>query len=141
MLFDKETGNLFTTDQVGNNRAHVTDSFWMQFASLNNPYIFADPMDVYLSSLQIAMERVNSLGTVKRILTGHNDVVLDGQGSYLNNLMTATQKIVDEGRGMHNADAAHHGSSARDHPHRCSRRPLEGHQLGRYQRRHDEFPL
>ena len=37
-------------------------------------------MDVYLSSLQIAMERVNSLGTVKRILTGHNDVVLDGQG-------------------------------------------------------------
>ena len=97
MLFDKETGNLFTTDQVGNNRAHVTDSFWMQFASLNNPYIFADPMDVYLSSLQIAMERVNSLGTVKRILTGHNDVVLDGQGSYLNNLMTATQKIVDEG--------------------------------------------
>ena len=69
----------------------------MQFASLNNPYIFADPMDVYLSSLQIAMERVNSLGTLKRILTGHNDVVLDGQGSYLNNLMTATQKIVDEG--------------------------------------------
>ncbi|WP_283675102.1 S-layer homology domain-containing protein [Butyricicoccus sp. Marseille-Q5471] len=98
MLFDTKTGNLFSTDQIGNNRAHVTDSFWMQFASLNNPYIFADPMDVYLSSLQIALERIESLGTVKRILTGHNDVVLDGQGSYLDNLMAATQRVVDEGK-------------------------------------------
>ena len=96
MLFDAATGNLFTTDQIGNNRAHITDSFWMQFANLS-PTFFADSMDVYLSSLQIALERVDSLGTVKRILTGHNDVVLDGTASYLDNLQTAVQKVVDEG--------------------------------------------
>ena len=96
MLFDTATGNLFTTDQVGNNRAHITDSFWMQFANLSSTF-FADSMDVYLSSLQIALERVDSLGTVKRILTGHNDVVLDGTASYLDNLQTAVQKVVDEG--------------------------------------------
>lgn len=96
MLFDAATGNLFTTDQIGNNRAHITDSFWMQFADLS-PTFFADSMDVYLSSLQIALERVDSLGTVKRILTGHNDVVLDGMAGYLDNLQTAVQKVVDEG--------------------------------------------
>lgn len=96
MLFDRATGNLFTTDQVGNNRAHVTDSFWMQFADLS-PTFFADPMDVYLSSLQVAMERLDTLGEVRYILTGHNDVVLDGQGTYLDNLMAATQKVVDQG--------------------------------------------
>lgn len=96
MLFDTATGNLFTTDQVGNNRAHITDSFWMQFANLSSTF-FADSMDVYLSSLQIALERVDSLGTVKRILTGQNDVVLDGTASYLDNLQTAVQKVVDEG--------------------------------------------
>lgn len=96
MLFDTATGNLFTTDQVGNNRAHITDSFWMQFANLSSTF-FADSMDVYLSSLQIALERVDSLGTVKRILTGHNDVVLDGTASYLDILQTAVQKVVDEG--------------------------------------------
>ena len=96
MLFDTATGNLFTTDQIGNNRAHITDSFWMQFANLS-PTFFADSMDVYLSSLQIALERVDSLGTIKRILTGHNDVVLDGTASYLDILQTAVQKVVDEG--------------------------------------------
>lgn len=96
MLFDTATGNLFTTDQIGNNRAHITDSFWMQFANLSSTF-FADSMDVYLSSLQIVLERVDSLGTVKRILTGHNDVVLDGTASYLDNLQTAVQKVVDEG--------------------------------------------
>lgn len=96
MLFDTASGNLFTTDQIGNNRAHITDSFWMQFANLS-PTFFADSMDVYLSSLQIALERVDSLGTVKCILTGHNDVVLDGTASYLDNLQTAVKKVVDEG--------------------------------------------
>ena len=96
MLFDTATGNLFTTDQIGNNRAHIMDSFWMQFANLSSTF-FADSMDVYLSSLQIALERVDSLGTVKRILTGHNDVVLDGTASYLDILQTAVQKVVDEG--------------------------------------------
>ena len=68
----------------------------MQFANLSSTF-FADSMDVYLSSLQIALERVDSLGTVKRILTGHNDVVLDGTASYLDILQTAVQKVVDEG--------------------------------------------
>lgn len=45
MLFDEASGNLYTTDQMGNNRAHLTDSFWMQFGAS------ADPMDVYLSTL------------------------------------------------------------------------------------------
>ena len=93
MLFDTATGNLFTTDQIGNNRAHITDSFWMQFANLSSTF-FADSMDVYLSSLQIALERVDSLGTVKRILTGHNDVVLDGTASYLDILQTAVRSGV-----------------------------------------------
>lgn len=43
------------------------------------------------------MERLDTLGEVRYILTGHNDVVLDGQGTYLDNLMAATQKVVDEG--------------------------------------------
>ncbi|MDO4616859.1 MAG: cadherin-like beta sandwich domain-containing protein [Lachnospiraceae bacterium] len=96
MLFDTESGYLFTTDQVGNNRAHITDSFWMQFANLT-PTFFADSMDVYQSSLAVALERVNSLGEVKYILTGHNDVILDGQGDYLTNLQQAVQNVIDEG--------------------------------------------
>lgn len=90
MLFDAATGNLFTTDQMGNNRAHLTDSFWMQFGEGT-----ADPMDVYLSTLQIALEKLD--GRVTNILTGHNDVVLDGQGTYFENLEAAVQQVVDEG--------------------------------------------
>lgn len=90
MLFDAATGNLFTTDQMGNNRAHLTDSFWMQFGEGA-----ADPMDVYLSTLQIALEKLD--GRVTNILTGHNDVVLDGQGTYFENLEAAVQQVVDEG--------------------------------------------
>lgn len=90
MLFDEESGNLFTTDQMGNNRAHLTDSFWMQFGAS------ADPMDVYLSTLQIALEKLD--GKVKNILTGHNDVTLDGQGTYFANLEAAVQQVVDRGK-------------------------------------------
>lgn len=90
ILFDKASGNLYTSDQMGNNRAHLTDSFWMQFGEGA-----ADPMDVYLSTLQIALEKLD--GKVKRILTGHNDVVLDGQGSYFANLEAAVQQVVDKG--------------------------------------------
>ncbi len=96
MLFDTESGYLFTTDQIGNNRAHITDSFWMQFATLT-PTFFADSMDVYQSSLAVALERVESLGEVKYILTGHNDVILDGQATYLENLQQAVQNVVDNG--------------------------------------------
>ena len=90
MLFDEASGNLFTSDQMGNNRAHLTDSFWMQFGDS------ADPMDVYLSTLQIVLEKLD--GKVKNILTGHNDVTLDGQGSYFANLEAAVQQVVDKGR-------------------------------------------
>ena len=83
----------------------------MQFANLLSSTFFADSMDVYLSSLQIALERVDSLGTVKRILTGHNDVVLDGTASYLDILQTAVQKVVDEGTGCYDAYSAHAGQS------------------------------
>lgn len=89
MLFDEASGNLFTTDQMGNNRAHLTDSFWMQFGAS------ADPMDVYLSTLQIALEKLD--GKVNNILTGHNDVTLDGQGTYFANLEAAVQQVVDKG--------------------------------------------
>ena len=89
MLFDEANGNLFTSDQMGNNRAHLTDSFWMQFGDS------ADPMDIYLSTLQIALEKMD--GKVKNILTGHNDVTLDGQGTYFANLEAAVQQVVDRG--------------------------------------------
>lgn len=89
MLYDAAHGNLFTTDQMGNNRAHLTDSFWMQFGDS------ADPMDVYLSTLQIALEKLD--GGVQNILTGHNDVTLDGQGDYFANLEAAVQQVVDRG--------------------------------------------
>ena len=96
LLYDKATGNLFTTDQVGNNRTHITDSFWMQFADLS-PTFFADPMDVYQSSLAVALERLDTLGEVNNILTGHNDVILKGT-DYITNLKKAVQQVVDQGK-------------------------------------------
>ncbi len=63
MLFDTATGNLFTTDQVGNNRAHhgfVLDA-------VRKPvFDVLRGLDGRVSVLlQIALERVDSLGTVK----------------------------------------------------------------------------
>lgn len=96
MLFDRATGNLFSTDQIGNNRAHITDSFWMQFNTLSSTF-FADAMDIYLSNLQVGLDRIASMGAIKCIMTGHNDVALDGQNKYLANLEAAVQKVVDQG--------------------------------------------
>lgn len=95
MLYDKDTGYLYTTDQVGNNRAHRADSFWMQFGDLTTTF-FADPIDVYESSLAIALERLDTLGNVTYILSGHNDLALKGT-EYIDNLKTAVQTLVDEG--------------------------------------------
>lgn len=96
MLYNPDNGYLFTSDEVGNNRAHLTDSFWMQFGYMSDT-LFADPMDVYQSSYAVAMERVRSLGgEIKYVLTGHNDVVLKGE-TYLTNLEQAVQNVVDQG--------------------------------------------
>ena len=104
MLFDETTGYLFSSDQIGNNRTHLTDSFWMQFGDGvdANKYMlagygyYADSMDVYLSTLQIALDKIGKECT--NIFTGHNDVTLDGQGAYLSNFEKAVQKVVDNGK-------------------------------------------
>lgn len=100
MLYDQQTGYLFTTDQIGNNRAHRADSFWMQFGDMA-PTFFADPMDVYQASLAVALERLDTLGEIKVIMSGHNDVALLGT-EYIDNLKQAVQQVIDNGaEGLH----------------------------------------
>ena len=90
VLFEKETGYLFTGDSVGSNGPGIPDSFWMHFPS-------SPPLDEYLSTLEVFRSKVR--GGVKRILTGHNDHPLEGQ-KYLDNLQQAAQSVVDQGTSL-----------------------------------------
>lgn len=86
VIFDPQTGNLFSGDAFGSNSPTIPDAFWIQF----NPA----PLDVYWS----AVKRVRSeLGNkVKYIMTGHNDRPLKGE-TYLDNLESALRQLMDKG--------------------------------------------
>jgi glyoxylase-like metal-dependent hydrolase (beta-lactamase superfamily II) len=90
VVFEKETGYLFTGDSVGSNGPGIPDSFWLHFPS-------SPPLDDYLSTLEGFRSKVP--GSVKRLLTGHNDHPLEGE-KYLNNLQHAAQSVVDEGTSV-----------------------------------------
>ncbi len=90
VLFEKETGYLFTGDSIGSNGPGIPDSFWMHLPS-------SPPLDEYLSTLEVFRSKVR--GGVKRILTGHNDHPLEGE-KYLDNLQHAAQTVVDNGTSV-----------------------------------------
>jgi glyoxylase-like metal-dependent hydrolase (beta-lactamase superfamily II) len=85
-ILEDATGYLFTGDSVGSNNPTVPDAFWLQFPS-------SPPVDEYLVSLKAFRAKVH--GKIKYVLTGHNDGPLEGE-TYLDNLQTAAQSIVDE---------------------------------------------
>jgi glyoxylase-like metal-dependent hydrolase (beta-lactamase superfamily II) len=86
VIFDEQTGNLFTGDAFGSNSPTIPDAAWMQF----------DPksLDIYLAEVR----RVRAcLGNgVRYIMTGHNDHPLKGE-IYLVNLEKALQLLMDKG--------------------------------------------
>lgn len=86
IIFDKQTGNLFTGDAFGSNSPTIPDAAWMQFDS--------KPLDIYLAEVR----RVRAiLGTgVKYIMTGHNDHPLKGE-TYIDNVQRAVQILMDKG--------------------------------------------
>jgi glyoxylase-like metal-dependent hydrolase (beta-lactamase superfamily II) len=90
VLFEKETGYLFTGDSIGSNGPGIPDSFWMHLPS-------SPPLDEYLSTLEVFRSKVR--GGVKRILTGHNDHPLEGE-KYLDNMQHAAQTVVDNGTNV-----------------------------------------
>lgn len=86
VIFDKQTGNLFTGDAFGSNSPTIPDAAWMQF----------DPrsLDIYLAEVRRVRDRLGS--GVKYIMTGHNDHPLKGE-IYLDNLEKALQLLMDKG--------------------------------------------
>ena len=86
VVFDEQTGNLFTGDSFGSNSPTIPDALWMQWST--------DPLDVYLSAVKMC--RANFRGKVTHIMTGHNDHPLAGE-KYLDNLETALQSLMDRG--------------------------------------------
>ncbi|HTQ97014.1 MAG TPA: MBL fold metallo-hydrolase, partial [Candidatus Acidoferrum sp.] len=86
VVFDEQTGNLFTGDSFGSNSPTIPDALWMQFTQT--------PLDVYLSTIKNC--RANFSGKVKFLMTGHNDHPLEGE-TFLNNLQSAVQSLMDKG--------------------------------------------
>ena len=86
VVFDPQTGCLFTGDSFGNNSPLPPDVMWMQFSP--------EPFDEFLAAVRTARVRLGN--RVKYILTGHNDHPLAGT-AYLDNLETALQRALDEG--------------------------------------------
>jgi glyoxylase-like metal-dependent hydrolase (beta-lactamase superfamily II) len=88
VILDPATGDLFTGDSFGNNSNLPPDVLWMQ----RSP----QPLDQYFSAVRTARALLGN--RVKRIMTGHNDRPLEGT-RYLDNLESALQRVMDEGRG------------------------------------------
>ena len=86
VVFDEQTGNLFTGDSFGSNSPTIPDALWLQWNTT--------PLDEYLSTVKIC--RSNFQGKVNHIMTGHNDQPLLGE-RYLDNLQTALQTLMDKG--------------------------------------------
>jgi glyoxylase-like metal-dependent hydrolase (beta-lactamase superfamily II) len=90
VLFEKETGYLFTGDSIGSNGPGIPDAFWLHLPS-------SPPLDEYLSTLEVFRSKVKS--GVKHIMTGHNDHPMEGE-KYLDNLQHAAQSVVDRGTSV-----------------------------------------
>jgi glyoxylase-like metal-dependent hydrolase (beta-lactamase superfamily II) len=86
VVFDEQTGNLFTGDSFGSNSPTIPDALWLQWTQT--------PLDIYLATVKDT--RVNFRGKVKALMTGHNDHPLLGE-KYLDNLQNALQSLMDKG--------------------------------------------
>jgi len=86
VVFDEQTGNLFTGDSFGSNSPTIPDALWLQWSQT--------PLDEYLSVVKSC--RANFRGKVTHLMTGHNDHPLDGK-KYLDNLQSALQELMDKG--------------------------------------------
>ena len=86
VVFDERNGYLFTGDSYGSNSPTIPDALWMQWSQL--------PLDGYLSTVKTS--RANFRGKVKYVMTGHNDLPLQGE-AYLDNLEDALQALMDRG--------------------------------------------
>lgn len=85
---EENTGYVFGSDALGNSRAEIPDSGWLQFG---NP---ESAMERYLSAIQGF--RAKTKGTLTKFFGGHNHHVLDAD-TYLANLEAAVQRVVDAG--------------------------------------------
>lgn len=86
VIFDKQTGNLFSGDAFGSNSPTIPDAIWMQFDK--------GSLDVYLAMIKNVRAQLG--GGVRYIMTGHNDHPIKGE-TYLNNLERALQILMDKG--------------------------------------------
>jgi len=86
VIFDEQSGNLFSGDSFGSNSPTIPDALWMQSSQVS--------LDVYLATIKNC--RANFRGKVKYVMTGHNDRPLAGE-KYLDNLQDALQSLMDKG--------------------------------------------
>lgn len=86
VLVDEVTGDVFSSDELGNNRRYVPDTAWLQ--------INTTTLESCLRILEGFIARTE--GKVKRLFTGHNDEILEAE-SYLRTFHTALKKAVDGG--------------------------------------------
>ena len=86
VVFDEQSGNLFTGDSFGSNSPTIPDALWLQWSTT--------PLDEFLSMVKNC--RANFRGKVKYLMTGHNDQPLAGE-KYLDNLESALQTLMDKG--------------------------------------------
>ena len=87
VLLDEASGDLYASDAFGSNRRYVPDSAWLQI----NPDATAESV---LRRLNAFLDKTK--GKLSRILTGHNDEVLDAE-AYLHALQSALKKAVESG--------------------------------------------
>lgn len=86
VVFDEQTGNLFTGDSYGSNSPTIPDALWLQWSPIS--------LDIYLATVKNS--RANFRGKVQHLMTGHNDHPLEGE-KYLDNLQSALQSLMDKG--------------------------------------------
>lgn len=86
VLVDEVCGDVFSSDELGNNRRYVPDTAWLQINDTT--------LESCLKTLEAFMERTD--GRLKRIFSGHNDEILEAD-SYLKVFRRALQKAVDGG--------------------------------------------
>ena len=86
VVFDEQSGNLFTGDSFGSNSPTIPDALWLQWSQT--------PLDIYLATVKNT--RANFRGKVQHMMTGHNDHPLTGE-AYLDNLQNALQSLMDKG--------------------------------------------
>jgi glyoxylase-like metal-dependent hydrolase (beta-lactamase superfamily II) len=86
VIYDEQTGNLFTGDAFGSNSATIPDALWMQGTQTS--------LDIYWAVIKSARAKFGP--NVKYIMTGHNDRPLAGE-TYLDNLESALRSLMDKG--------------------------------------------